>query len=161
LGTPLTSIRGFAETLLDAPGEMDRRSLSVLYREALRMQRLVEDMLALSRLEAGRLDLVRRPFDLREALRSAADRAARAHGEAPATTLPDSPAVAPADRDRVEQVLANVVDNAYRHGGGPPRPAPRKEDRSDVIEAADEGPGLSAEARAHLFEPFSRGDGPT
>lgn len=159
LGTPLTSIRGFAETLLAAPGEADRRSLSVLYREALRMQRLVEDMLALSRLEAGRLDLVRRPFDLREALRSAADRAAMAYGEAPAVALPESSAVASADRDRVEQVLANVVDNAYRHGGAPPRLALRREGPGFVIEVADEGPGLSAEARAHLFEAFARGDG--
>jgi len=159
LGTPLTSIRGFAETLLAAPGEADRRSLSVLYREALRMQRLVEDMLALSRLEAGRLDLVRRPFDLREALRSAADRAAMAYGEAPAVALPESSAVASADRDRVEQVLANVVDNAYRHGGGAPRLALRRNGPGFVIEVADEGPGLSAEARAHLFEAFARGDG--
>ena len=159
LGTPLTSIRGFAETLLAAPGEADRRSLSVLYREALRMQRLVEDMLALSRLEAGRLDLVRRPFDLREALRSAADRAAMAYGEAPAVALPESSAVASADRDRVEQVLANVVDNAYRHGGGVPRLALRRDGAGFVIEVADEGPGLSAEARAHLFEAFARGDG--
>jgi signal transduction histidine kinase len=159
LGTPLTSIRGFAETLLAAPGEADRRSLSVLYREALRMQRLVEDMLALSRLEAGRLDLVRRPFDLREALRSAADRAAMAYGEAPAVALPESSAVASADRDRVEQVLANVVDNAYRHGGGAPRLALRRDGAGFVIEVADEGPGLSADARAHLFEAFARGDG--
>jgi signal transduction histidine kinase len=159
LGTPLTSIRGFAETLLAAPGEADRRSLSVLYREALRMQRLVEDMLALSRLEAGRLDLVRRPFDLREALRSAADRAAMAYGEAPAVALPESSAVASADRDRVEQVLANVVDNAYRHGGGAPRLTLRRDGAGFVIEVADEGPGLSADARAHLFEAFARGDG--
>ena len=159
LGTPLTSIRGFAETLLAAPGEADRRSLSVLYREALRMQRLVEDMLALSRLEAGRLDLVRRPFDLRDALGSAADRAAMAYGEAPAVTLPEAPAIANADRDRVEQVLANVVDNAYRHGGRPPKLALRRHGRGVVIEVADEGPGLSAEARAHLFEAFARGDG--
>lgn len=159
LGTPLTSIRGFAETLLATPGEADRRSLSVLYREALRMQRLVEDMLALSRLEAGRHDLVRRAFDLREALRSAADRAAMAHGEPPAMTLPDSPAIATADRDRVDQVLANVVDNAYRHGGGPPRLALRPAGLGFTIEVADDGPGLSPEARAHLFEPFARGDG--
>ena len=159
LGTPLTSIRGFAETLLATPGEADRRSLSVLYREALRMQRLVEDMLALSRLEAGRLDLVRRPFDLREAVRSAADRAAMAHGEAPHMELPETPALATADRDRVEQVLANIVDNAYRHGGGPPRLALRGDGKAFVIEVADAGPGLSAEARAHLFEPFARGDG--
>jgi two-component system sensor histidine kinase MtrB len=159
LGTPLTSIRGFAETLLATPGEADRRSLSVLYREALRMQRLVEDMLALSRLEAGRLDLVRRPFDLREALRSAADRAAMAYGEPPALALPDAPAVARADRDRVEQVLANVVDNAYRHGGGPPTLALRPSGPAFVIEVTDAGPGLSAAARARLFEPFARGDG--
>jgi len=159
LGTPLTSIRGFAETLIVTASEADRRSLTVVYREALRMQRLVEDMLALSSLEAGRLTLVPRPFDLREVVRSAADRAAMAYGVAPEVAVPDTPVVANADRDRVDQVLANVVDNAYRHGGVAPRLALRASARGFTIEVEDDGPGLSAEARARLFEPFARGDG--
>jgi two-component system sensor histidine kinase MtrB len=59
----------------------------------------------------------------------------------------------------VDQVLANVVDNAYRHGGAPPRLALRPAGLGFTIEVADDGPGLSPEARAHLFEPFARGDG--
>jgi signal transduction histidine kinase len=166
LGTPLTSIRGFAETLLAAPNasEADRRGWTVVYREALRMQRLVEDMMTLTRLESGVLPLVPRPFDLRESLEAAAERARLAHGLAPRLELPDEPAPAVLDRDRIDQVLANVVDNAYRHGGGrevtlrlssPVRGRWR-------VEVADAGPGLSAEARARLFEPFSpseRGNG--
>ena len=160
LGTPLTSIRGFAETWLSAGGgearPEDRRVWTVVYREALRMQRLVEDMLAVTRVEAGRFAIVPRPFDLRVALQAAAERAELAHGSAPSLQVPDAPAVATADRDRIDQVLANLVDNAYRHGGGravrlalegTPGGAWR-------ITVSDEGPGLAPEARAHLYEPF-------
>jgi signal transduction histidine kinase len=168
LGTPLTSIRGFAETRLsggaDAP---DRRTWTVVYREAVRMQRLIEDMLALSRLEAGGFAVVPRPFDLRNAVEAAAERAGLAHGVPPRVELPEGEALAAADRDRLDQVLANLVDNAYRHGGGRNvrlglRRAP--DAARWLIEVADDGPGLSAEARAHLYEPFrpggtSRGSG--
>ncbi len=162
LGTPLTSIRGFAESWLSSGGEAaarpeDRRVWTVVYREALRMQRLIEDMLAVTRLEAGRFAIVPRPFDLREALHAAAERAELAHGSAPTLQLPESPAVANADRDRIDQVLANLVDNAYRHGGGRGvRLALEGEPGGAVwrITVSDEGPGLAPEARAHIYEPF-------
>jgi signal transduction histidine kinase len=162
LGTPLTSIRGFAETLLTGPrgSPEEQRGWTVVYREALRMQRMVEDMLALSRLEAGKLTLVPRPFDLRDSLRAAADRARLAHGQAPAMALPPHAAIVEADRDRIDQALANLVDNAYRHGGGQEvrlglAPCPL----GHRVEVLDAGPGLSAAARARLFEPFHSGDG--
>jgi signal transduction histidine kinase len=159
LGTPLTSIRGFAETRLAAEGDTalpgDRRVWTVVYREALRMQRLIEDMLALTRLEAGRFAMVPRPFDLREVVQAAAERAELAQGTGPQVEVPDTPAVATADRDRIDQALANLVDNAYRHGGAkgvalrlePAGPSWR-------ITVSDQGPGLAPEARAHLYEPF-------
>jgi signal transduction histidine kinase len=159
LGTPLTSIRGFAETRLateaGTSSASDRRGWTVVFREALRMQRLIEDMLALTRLEAGRFTIVHRPFDLREVLRAAAERAELAQGTGPVVDVPDGPAVARADRDRIDQALANLVDNAYRHGGGRSVKL-TLERRGDAwrITVSDEGPGLTAEARAHLFEPF-------
>jgi signal transduction histidine kinase len=159
LGTPLTSIRGFAETRLAAEGDTalpgDRRVWTVVYREALRMQRLIEDMLALTRLEAGRFAMVPRPFDLREVVQAAAERAELAHGTGPWLEVPGTPAIATADRDRIDQALANLVDNAYRHGGGK-GVALRLEpaDTSWRITVSDEGPGLAPEARAHLYEPF-------
>lgn len=161
LGTPLTSIRGFAETQLADDGAAAepgaRRVWTVVYREALRMQRLIEDMLALTRLETGRLAVVPRPFDLRELLEGAAERAAMAYGAAPTLALPDTPARVVADRDRIDQVLGNLVDNAYRHGGGRDvRLALERamDGRTWNVAVADAGPGLSAEARAHLYEPF-------
>jgi signal transduction histidine kinase len=161
LGTPLTSIRGFAETRLSAAAGSstagdEHRGWTVVYREALRMQRLIEDMLALTRVEAGRFAIVARPFDLREVLHSAAERAELAHGSGPRLDLPDAPAVAVADRDRIDQVLANLVDNAYRHGEG--REVALRLEKAGAdrwrITVADAGPGLAPEARAHLFEPF-------
>jgi len=161
LGTPLTSIRGFAESWLSSEGGSarpeDRRVWTVVYREALRMQRLIEDMLTVTRLEAGRFAIVPRPLDLREALHAAAERAELAHGSAPSLQLPDAPAVVSADRDRIDQVLANLVDNAYRHGGGRAvRLALESEPGGATwrITVSDEGPGLAPEARAHLYEPF-------
>src|SRR5262249_1760779 len=85
LGTPLTSIRGFAETRLagGAGDERDRRTWTVVYREAVRMQRLIEDMLALSRLEAGRFAVVAPALHPREAVEAAAQRATLAHRARP------------------------------------------------------------------------------
>lgn len=160
LGTPLTSIRGFAETQLaaaDAPAAPgNRREWTVVYREALRMQRLIEDMLALTRLEAGRLAMVRRPFDLVELLEAAAERAAMAYGAAPVVESPSGPAPVDADRDRIDQVLANLIDNAYRHGGGRDvrLALERLSDGAWRTTVSDAGPGLPPEARAHLYEPF-------
>jgi signal transduction histidine kinase len=158
LGTPLTSIRGFAETRLSAGqgGPEERRGWTIVYREALRMQRLVEDMLAITRLEAGRFGVVRRPVDLREVVVAAAERAELAQGSGPAVEVPAEPAVALADRDRIDQVLGNLVDNAYRHGGG--RNVRIRLERAGEaawrISVSDDGPGLPAEARAHLYEAF-------
>jgi signal transduction histidine kinase len=158
LGTPLTSIRGFAETRLAAEGgpAEDRRGWTVVYREALRMQRLIEDMLVVTRLEAGRFAIVPRPFDLREVVHAAAERAELAQGPGPRLDLPETPAIANADRDRLDQALANLVENAYRHGGGC-SVALKLEAAGEAawrITVSDEGPGLAAEARAHLYEPF-------
>lgn len=159
LGTPLTSIRGFAETRLATEGDTaqpgDRRVWTIVYREALRMQRLIEDMLALTRLEAGRFAIVPRPFDLREVVQAAAERAELAQGVGPRVEMPDTPAIATADRDRIDQALANLVDNAYRHGGG--KGVTLRLEPADAawrITVADEGPGIAPEARAHLYEPF-------
>jgi signal transduction histidine kinase len=160
LGTPLTSIRGFAETHLSGGAADDRRGWTVVYREAVRLQGLVEDILTLSRIESGKLALVPRRFDLRDAVRSAAERAALAGGAPPEVTLPDGDATVNADRDRIDQVLANLVDNAYRHGEG-------KDVRIALspvavgwrLEVSDRGPGIQDPARAHLFEPFEGPDG--
>lgn len=168
LGTPLTSIRGFAETLLAAPradlGDTDdaaeRRGWSIVYREALRMQRLVEDLLALTRIEARRLELVKRPFDLRELVVAAAERATLAFGTPPEFHLTADTAHVTADRDRIDQVLGNLLDNAYRHGRGQQVAVSLQAVGSGFqVAVTDRGPGLSAKARARLFEPFHRGDG--
>lgn len=161
LGTPLTSIRGFAETLLSAPETRggEQRGWTIVYREALRMQRLVEDMLALSGMEAGKLALVPRPFDLREALAAGAERAALAYGTPPEMKLPETEARIVADRDRIDQILANLIDNAYRHGEGKDVLLSLEPTQTGWrVEVRDGGPGLSTRAREHLFEAYHRGD---
>ena len=160
LGTPLTSIRGFAETQLAEPGATPASThpWSVVYREALRMQRLVEDMLAASGLTAGRLVLVPRPYDLRESMEAAAERATLAYRRAPLLSLPAEPVVVAADRDRVDQVLGNLVDNAYRHGRGEVEMTLEQEPRRVAILIRDHGDGLSPATQEALFQPFRRGE---
>jgi signal transduction histidine kinase len=160
LGTPLTSIRGFAETQLAEPGAAPESThpWTVVYREALRMQRLVEDMLAVSRLTAGRLVLVPRPYDLRESMEAAAERASLAYCRAPRLSLPAEPVVVAADRDRVDQVLGNLVDNAYRHGHGEVEIALEQEPRRVAILIRDHGDGLSPATQEALFQPYRRGE---
>jgi hypothetical protein len=129
-----------------------------VYREALRMQRLVEDMLAVSRLEAGRLAMVPRPYDMRESMEAAAERAALAYDRPPALDVPSEPVVLTADRDRIDQVLGNLVDNAYRHGGGKVEIGLRKEPGRVSIVIRDHGRGLSPAVRETLFQRYQRGE---
>jgi two-component system OmpR family sensor kinase len=163
LRTPLTSIRGFAELYrqgaLPAGADVDR-AMSRVESEARRMGELVDDLLLLARLDQQR-PLERRPVDL---VALAADVVQDLRAAAPDRVIRIETDVAECsvagDRNRLAQVLGNLVTNALMHT--PPactvtlRVAAR--DELAVIEVVDDGPGIPEADQAQIFERFYRAD---
>jgi len=120
LRTPLTSIRGYLETLLEGgleDPEHARPFLEVVHKHTERLGRLLDDLLDLSNLELGKIALHRRPTDLTEVVEQAlaiyAAHAAK-QGLDLRTELPDSLPLVVADRDRLSQILINLLDNSLK-----------------------------------------------
>lgn len=162
LRTPVTTIRGYAE-LYRAGGLADPSELAEAMRrteqEATRMGSLVDDLLHLARLDQGRPLLTER-VDL-AALAADAVRDARAvEPQRPIDLDAPAPTVVLGDEPRLRQVAANLVGNALVHTppGTPVRVAARVEGDTAVLEVADEGPGMAAEAAERAFERFFRAD---
>lgn len=163
LRTPLASIRGYAELSRrqDEPvPEAVRHGLTRIESEATRMTGLVEDLLLLARLDAGRR-LEHVEVDLSAlVVESVAD----AHAAGPEhrwrLDLPASPVTVTGDAARLTQVLSNLLGNARNHT--PPGTCVvtslTEEADSVVLTVADEGPGIPAEQQDELFERFTRGD---
>jgi two-component system OmpR family sensor kinase len=165
LRTPLTSIRGFAELYRqDAGKDADQatRLVGRIEQEAARMGLLVEDLLLLARLDQERpLEPVE--LELRVIANDAVT-AARAVAPDREITLeiPDGtgPLEVRADEPRMRQVVGNLMSNALTHtpSGTPVRLRLRRDRDQAVIEVCDEGPGLTAEQVAKVFERFYRAD---
>ena len=122
LRTPLSMLQGYSEALLDdvAATPEERRELAqVIYDESVRMGRLVSDLMDLAKMEAGRLDLKRGRVDLSALLERVARKYAIPVREKQIRLTLDNRAgalvLAGADEDRLEQVLTNLLDNAFRH----------------------------------------------
>jgi signal transduction histidine kinase len=165
LHTPLTTIRGYVETLQmpDLPiGDADRaRYLSVVDDEAVRLERLIGDLLELAKMEAGGLGLhpERAPLSyLWSRLRDRHGPAAAAAG----VTLAFEPTTLEVDADvgRLEQALSNLVANALRFTpeGGEVRVAATQEPAGLCLEVRDTGVGLSPESQARVFDRFFKQD---
>jgi two-component system OmpR family sensor kinase len=164
LRTPLAAVRGYAElarrTHSDVPEDL-AHALRRVESESRRMTALVEDMLLLARLDAGR-PLQRVPVDL-SAL--AVDAVSDAHATAPdhrwRLLLPDDPVLVAGDPERLHQVVANLLANARTHT--PPGTEVNVEvaapDGRAVLRVVDAGPGVAPDLLPHLFERFARGDG--
>jgi two-component system phosphate regulon sensor histidine kinase PhoR len=164
LKTPLTAIRGYAETL--ASGAVDpprtRQFLDVIQRNADRLGALIEDILQLSRIESRRLDLEPVPLRVAELahgiLRDLAPRLAEKQLEA--DVKDEGPVPAHADRRAVEQVLLNLLDNAikYTDAGGRIVVSVTAAASHVRVEVADTGIGIPAQDLARIFERFYRVD---
>jgi two-component system OmpR family sensor kinase len=162
LRTPLAAIRGHAELArhrTDAQPAQTEHALLRISSQADRMTALVEDLLLLARLDAGR-PLERGEVDL---TRLVVDAVADAHAAGPdhrwQLSVPDEPVVVPGDGSRLAQVLANLLANARTHTppGTNVTVALTAEPTRALLSVTDDGPGLPPEVSAHLFEPFSRG----
>ncbi|MER5885926.1 HAMP domain-containing sensor histidine kinase [Streptomyces sp. NPDC001941] len=163
LRTPLASIRGYAELTRrggEETGPDTRHALGRIESEATRMTGLVEDLLLLARLDAGR-PLSCRDTDLVPLVVDAvADARAAGPGHRWRLELPEEPAQVSGDGARLHQVLVNLLANARTHT--PPGTAVtarvRALDGACAVEVEDDGPGIPEELLPHVFERFARGD---
>jgi two-component system, OmpR family, phosphate regulon sensor histidine kinase PhoR len=166
LKTPLTSISGYAETLLtDTPDdpETTRRFLSTIATNARRMQRLVDNLLDLARLEAGRWQPEREPIDISEAAKDTWDAlrdGSRAVAVDFAVEVADGADSVHADADAIRQVLTNLLDNSLRYTprGGRITCRSRIDGDGISISVADNGAGIVPEHLPRIFERFYRSD---
>ena len=167
LRTPLTNIRSYAETLIDntgdMPPDMEKKFLGVILNESDRMTHIVQDLLTLSRFdsERGELKLSRFPFgEAVQDIYNAVYMEAQKHNHTLTLELePGLPEIL-ADRERVLQVMMNIVSNSIKYtpdGGHIDIYAGRKRDRVWMI-VDDDGIGIPEEDRPRIFERFYRVD---
>ncbi len=165
LRTPLSAISGFAETLMveneDNPAVL--QFSRIIYEEAQRMTRMVNSLLQLSRLESAGVELDLQEIDMGMLLHSVSQSMEPRLAEKKVSIKHDLPAEGlkvRADRDRLVQVLVNLLDNAIRFSpeGGTVtvRATPSRDEV--LVEVIDEGPGLGQEEASRVFERFYRVD---
>ena len=163
LRTPLASIRGYAELVRRQRSEMPAdvgHAMRRVESEALRMSELVEELLLLARLDAGR-ELATEEVDLTALV---VDSVSDAHVAGPEhhwqVDLPDAPVLVPGDAARLHQVLVNLLANVRSHTpeGTTATTRLRAEQGWAVLQVVDDGPGIPAALRPHVFERFARGD---
>lgn len=167
LRTPLTNIHSYAETLVDGAGELppdtEKNFLSVILSESERMAHIVQDLLTLSRFDSGRSELNLTTFsfaDAIEAMVNANRMEAQRHGHTLTMKLePDLPEIT-ADRERLTQVMMNVVSNSikYTPDGGIIQVSAGREGSRVWLEVSDNGIGIPKADRNRIFERFYRVD---
>jgi two-component system, OmpR family, phosphate regulon sensor histidine kinase PhoR len=165
LKTPLTSISGYAETLLSLPPDPDmaRVFLGTILGNARRMQRLVDDLLDLSRIESGRWQPTRTEIDVASAAREAwTEVGARPESREMQFSVQVEPEAEKlcADHDAVRQVLTNLLENSLRHtpAGGHIECVAFPEGTGIALSVRDNGSGIPREHLPRIFERFYRAD---
>ncbi len=169
LATPMTSIRGFAETLLDPSVSLSEQErleyLRSVVEEAKRLDLLIQDLFELNRMEAGALPLALERLDWAALCRNTMRRFEprfRAAGLALRWAGPDDEAWITADGRRMEQVLENLLVNALRYvpSGGTVTAAldAGPADGTLRLSVSDDGPGIAPKDLPHIFERFYRAD---
>jgi two-component system sensor histidine kinase KdpD len=160
LRTPLAAITGAATTLLEAGTRLDERTrhdlLESIRDETARLNRLVQNLLQMTRLESGALKLQHEWHPLEEVIGAALER----FGDQPvALTVPRDLPLVPIDDVLIEQVIVNLLDNAAKYTGknGTIRVLATSTDETVTVEIADTGPGLPPGDETRVFEKFYRG----
>ena len=165
LRTPITALQGLLENIVDGVAEAEPAMMQTALSQTERLGRLVTELLDLSRVDAGVVQLARTPIDVAsffddvvaEARVNAAGagRDVRFEVSAPAV-------VVPGDRERLHQVFANLLDNAARHSppGGTVLVRAERHDDHLLLAVADEGEGIPRAERTRVFERFTRGERP-
>jgi signal transduction histidine kinase len=174
LKTPLTSVQGFAQAILDGTADSEsarQQAAQVIYNESGRMHRMVLDLLDLARLDAGTADITMSPVNISALLNAIQEKflpqLQKAGVEMKVETAADLPSLS-ADGDRLAQVFTNLVDNAlkFTSRGGVISFNVSVVNGGMQFSVSDTGEGIPAEAQAHIFDRFyqadsSRGGGAT
>ena len=164
LRTPLTTLRASTDYLLDHADSLapeTRRATELLAADVEYLQRLVDDLLDLSRVEAGRVDMTWQHINMADLAREVVARHTRAGGHPVRLELEEAPdrLTTVADKQRLERVLGNLVDNALTHGQG--RDVTLRIGTVDGtlrLSVEDRGPGIPGDAAERIFERFFKGD---
>jgi signal transduction histidine kinase len=164
LRTPLTALQATLENIVDGVAPADNATLQTMLSQTQRLGRLVEQLLDLSRLESGTVPLELQPFAVKPMLEQTVRESSLApeydgHIEVRLVVEP-SDLVIVGDPERVNQVVANVVQNALRHSppDGTVDVIARANGGAVLIEVSDEGPGIPTEEAGRVFERFYRSD---
>jgi two-component system phosphate regulon sensor histidine kinase PhoR len=166
LKTPLTSIKGFAETLLDGAiddPQNNRAFVQTIQEQADRLMRLIEDLLDLSAIEARRVNYRWEeiaPQDVADRVIQSLAPMAKAHSVRIDNELKEPLPKIRGDREKIAQILLNLLDNAIKFNkpGGYVRLSARRLPSGLEMSVEDTGPGIAAEDLPRVFERFFRGD---
>ena len=167
LRTPLTNIRSYAETLVDNAGDippaMEKNFLGVILNESDRMTHIVQDLLTLSRFDSGRSDRKLAPFSFGQAVQdvyNAILMEAQRHGHQVELKLPTALPDIVGDRERIVQVMMNIVSNSikYTPDGGRIQIGAGRNGARVWMEVTDNGIGIPEADRGRIFERFYRVD---
>ncbi len=155
LRTPLTAIRGYAEAIADGASDDPAAAAAVIIEASARLERLVQDLLDLARLDAKRFSLEIRGTDAVEVARSVVQRfspKARALHVSLDGTLPDSPVEVRADPDRLAQVISNLLENALDFASSRVLVGVGAAETHCAIWVDDDGPGIAPEDLSRVFD---------
>ncbi|MFE2325169.1 ATP-binding protein [Streptomyces sp. NPDC059385] len=163
LRSPLTSVKGFTATLLAKwerfTDDQKRLMLETVDADANRVTRLIAELLDISRIDSGRLEVRRQPVDIATAVGRHVQ-ALTANGQEPERFLVSVSRPLPdlwADPDKIDQILGNLLENAVRHGEGTVTIDVMPHEKGTAVTVTDEGPGIPEESMSRVFTRFWRG----
>jgi signal transduction histidine kinase len=157
LRTPVTALAAEASLLgehLDRMPLEAKRPAQLLVEDVGRLRRLVEELMEISRFDAGREDVRTGPVDLAKL----AARLLRSRGWDTSVSLDTEPVVVETDPRRAERILSNLIENAVAHGGRDVAVRMGRDETHVVVEVRDRGPGIAPEHLEHVFERFYKAD---
>jgi signal transduction histidine kinase len=163
LRTPLTVIQGTLEAMLDGVYPTDQENLRAALAQTRTLSRLIEDLRILALADAGRLNLHKTTLDTAFFLQKTVEsHRLQAQEKGLRLTLEASPTLPSvwADRDRLSQVMGNLLSNAFQYtpGGGRVTVQAQENDQAIVVSVIDDGPGVAPEQLDRIFERFWRAD---